>query len=166
MATFSEDTRAAIWNGLLDATRYHRYFDLLSRRYEKAEKFHRFVMAAFGIGALGSFFDFMPTWIFPVIGCVIFVLTIWNLVDNPAKKTALANLALGRIAELEHEQRHLWERVQQGRIDDMEALGLNRGIQKEIESALRDIDLRTNDRANIESAKGAYTVESDRYAHG
>ena len=164
MAT-SEDTRAAIWNGLLDATRYHRYFDLLSQRYEKMEKVHRGIMAVFGIGALGSFFDFMPVWGLPTIGFVIFVLTIWNLVDNPAKKAALANLAVGRITILENEQRHLWERVQQGAIEDVEALSLNGGIQREIEIALRDIDLRTDDRVNTESAKGAYAVESDRYAH-
>ena len=159
----SEEARAAVWNGLLDAARYHRYFDALSRRYERLEKIHRFVLAALGAGALGVLAELIPEWGISVIGAGILGFTIWDLIDSPAKKNALANLARGRIVEFETAQRSLWERVQQGAIDDIEALDTHQGIQKELQLALRDIDLNTDERTNISSAADVYEAEAKRY---
>lgn len=160
----SEETRAAVWNGLLDTVRWHRYYDALSRRYGRRERLHRFVLAALGAGALGILVEFIPAEGISVIGVGILAFTIWDLIDNPAKKNALASLARGRIVEFETAQRSLWERMQQGDIDDVEALGTHHGIQRELQLALRDIDLDTDEKTNVNSATDVYEAEAKRYA--
>ena len=159
----SEEARAAVWNGLLDTARYHRYFDVLARRYGKREKLHRFVLAALGAGALGILAQFIPEDAIAVVGAGIIAFTIWDLVDNPTRKAALANLARSRIVEFEAAQRSLWERMQQGEIDDVEALGTHHAVQRELQLALRDIDLATDEKTNIDSAKDVYEAEARRY---
>ena len=93
----SDQTRGAIWQGLLDMARWSRYYDATARRYLLHRNILRIVLAFLGIATGVTLIDVIPTSFVVAPGLAILAVTIWDLVVDPGKTAAMLGLSLIHI---------------------------------------------------------------------
>lgn len=161
----TDSTKAAIWQGLLDASREARYFALLAQKHRHRKYFKRILIGIAGAFASSGFF--LPPEIPVTLAGVALLGSI--LVDLVfVEKAALLNVMSKEATSLEAEYRSLFERVNQhddeGQLENdfaryaHERLNRRRVAIGNMTSV--DLDVALNQKCTDD----AYQVEQDRYA--
>lgn len=108
--------RLAVWNGLLDAERYVRYYGALAERYRRQHQIPRYIMAvAAVVGAVPIFFEEQ----FPLgvtAGAILLILAAvaWDLLSDHGRKAAILDAISVECGEYENQLRDLWISIEQG----------------------------------------------------
>ena len=108
--------RLAVWNGLLDAERYVRYYGALAERYRRQHQIPPYIMAvAAVVGAIPIFFEEQ----FPLgvtAGAILLILAAvaWDLLSDHGRKAAILDAISVECGEYENQLRDLWILIEQG----------------------------------------------------
>ena len=103
----SDQTRGAIWQGLLDMARWSRYYDATARRYQLHRNVLRILLAFLGIATGVTLVDVISTGFVVAPGLAILAVTIWDLVVDPGKTAAMLGSVSKEFSALETEYRSL-----------------------------------------------------------
>ena len=160
----SDQTRGAIWQGLLDMARWSRYYDATARRYQLHRNILRIMLAFLGIATGVTLVDVIPTSFVVAPGLAILAVTIWDLVVDPGKTAAMLGSVSKDFADLETEYRNLWESVYADRIAEDEAVNRSEDIMRRAIAAANRLDIHTDNKTNERCAEAAYEAEANRYA--
>ena len=160
----SDQTRGAIWQGLLDMARWSRYYDATARRYQLHRNALRILLAFLGIATGVTLVDVIPTSFVVAPGLAILAVTIWDLVVDPGKTAATLDSISKDLSELEIEYRSLWESVYSGRITEDEAVSRFEAIMRRVSAAANRSNIHTDDKTNERCTAAAYKAELNRYA--
>ena len=107
--------RLAVWNGLLDAERYVRYYGALAERYRRQHQIPRYIMAVAAVaGAVPIFFQEQ----FPLgltAGAILLILAAvaWDLLSDHGRKAAILDAISVECGEYETQLRDLWVSLEQ-----------------------------------------------------
>ena len=159
----SDQTRGAIWQGLLDMARWSRYYDATARRYQLHRNVLRSLLAFLGIATGVTLIDVIPTNFVVVPGLAILAVTIWDLVIDPGRTAAMLGAVSKNMSELEVEYRSLWDSVYAGRIEEDEAIARSEAIMLRAGAAASGLDIHTNNKVNERCAAATYQAEANRY---
>ena len=160
----SDQTRGAIWQGLLDMARWSRYYDATARRYQLHRNILRFLLAFLGIATGVTLVGVIPASYVAAPGLAILAVTIWDLVVDPGKTAAMLGSVSKEYSELETEYRSLWETVYAERIAEDEAMDRSGDIMRRAAAASNRLDIHTDDKTNQRCTADAYEAEAKRYA--
>ena len=160
----SDQTRGAIWQGLLDMARWSRYYDATARRYLLHRNILRSLQAFLGIATGVTLIDVIPTGFVVAPGLAILAVTIWDLVVDPGKTAAMLGSVSKDFSDLETEYRNLWESVYADQIAEDEAVKRSEDIMRRATAAANRLDIHTNNKTNERCAEAAYEAEANRYA--
>ncbi len=163
----SDSTYHDIWDGLLEVSRYRRYYLLCERRYRRLASIFRFALAISGIGVLASlleFFEFFPIDTISLFAILISVLIALDLIINPSKTAAQLILVNSMLSDLENQYRKLWEESKAHLIADNVALTRKSQIMQEISQVCSFVDLSVSDKLNEKAQLEAFQTEEARYA--
>ena len=159
----SDQTRNAIWQGLLDMARWSRYYDATARRHQMYRNVLKFLLAFLGIATGVTLIDEIPTGYAAYPGIAILAVTILDLVLDPSRKAATLGSVSKDLSELEAEYRSLWESVHANRIAEDEAVSRSEAIMRRAATAGNRLEIHTNDKTNAQCAAATYKVEANRY---
>ena len=160
----SDQTRGAVWQGLLDMARWSRYYDATARRYLLHRNILRILLAFLGIATGVTLIDVIPTGFVVAPGLAILAVTIWDLVVDPGKSAAMLGSVSKDFSDLETEYRNLWESVYAEGIAEDEAVNRSEDIMRRATAAANRLDIHTNNKTNERCAEAAYEAEANRYA--
>ena len=160
----SDQTRGAIWQGLLDMARWSRYYDATARRYQLHRNVLRILLAFLGIATGVTLVDVIPTSFVVAPGLAILGVTIWDLVVDPGRTAAMLGSVGKEFSGLETEYRNLWESVYADRIAEDEAVSRSEEIMWRAAAASNRLDIHTDDKTNERCTEAAYEAEANRYA--
>ncbi|MDE0201924.1 MAG: hypothetical protein OXK73_05765 [Rhodospirillaceae bacterium] len=160
----SDQTRGAIWQGLLDMARWSRYYDAKARRYLLHRNILRILLAFLGIATGVTLIDVIPTGFVVAPGLAILAVTIWDLVVDPGKTAAMLGSVSKDFSDLETEYRNLWESVYADRIAEDETVKRSEDIMRRASAAANRLDIHTDNKTNERCAVAAYEAEANRYA--
>lgn len=152
----SDQTRGAIWQGLLDMARWSRYYDATARRYQLHRNILRILLAFLGIATGVTLIDVIPTSFVVAPGLAILAVTIWDLVVAPGRTAAMLGSVSKEFSELEAEYRNLWESVYADRIDEDEAVSQSEIMMRRAAAAANRLDIHTDNKTNERCAVAAY----------
>ena len=165
--------RLAVWNGLLDAERYVRYYGALAKRYRRQQQIPRWLMAlAAVVGAMPMVFgELFPPDLSAGTGLIILAAVVWDLLSDHGRKAAILDAICVECGEYETQLRNLWIRIEQGLAQgdplDVEAI---RTTLTDIESGLDRVTSRTgianvaeDDRLNVQAMDEANRVLTERF---
>ena len=160
----SDQTRGAIWQGLLDMARWSRYYDATARRYQLHRNVLRILLAFLGIATGVTLVGVIPASYVAAPGLAILAVTIWDLVVDPGKTAAMLGSVNKEFGDLETEYRNLWEGVYAERVGEDEAVSRSEDIMRRAAAAANRLDIHTDDKINQRCAAAAYEAEANRYA--
>ena len=160
----SDQTRGAIWQGLLDMARWSRYYDATARRYQLHRNILRILLAFLGIATGVTLIDVIPTSFVVAPGLAILAVTIWDLVVDPGRTAAMLGSVSKEFSDLETEYRNLWESVYADRIAEDEAVIQSEIMMRRAAAAANRLGIYTDTKTNERCAVAAYEAEASRYA--
>lgn len=163
----SDSTYHDVWDGLLEVSRYQRYYILCERRYKRYSDIIRSLLAISGVGTLASLieiFEFLPVNTISLFGLLISVLIVLDLTINPSKTSAQLAIVNSMFCELEDQYRVLWEETKGGLIADREALNRKNQFMEEITRLSSFVDISVNEKYNGIAQTEAFQTEEARYA--
>ena len=165
--------RLAVWNGLLDAERYVRYYGVLTKRYRRQHQFPRWIMGlAAVVGAMPLVFgELFPSGVSAATGLTVLAAVAWDLLSGHGQKVAILDAICVECGEYETQLRDLWIRIEQGIAQgeqiDTDAI---RATLTSIESGLDRVTSRVgianiaeDKRLNVQSMDEANEVLTNRF---
>ena len=163
----SDSTYHDVWDGLLEVSRYRRYYQLCERKYRRLASVFRFALAISVIGVLASLleiFEFFSINTISLFGILISVLIALDLIINPSKNAAQLIVVNSMLSDLENQYRKLWEESKAQLIADNIALTKKSQIMQEIDRVCSFVDLPVSDKLNEKAQLEAFQTEEARYA--
>ena len=139
--------RLAVWNGLLDAERYVRYYGALAERYRRQHQIPRYIMAVAAVaGAIPIFFkEQFPLGV--TAGAILLILAAvaWDLLSDHGRKAAILDAISIECGEYETQLRDLWvsmeQRLAQGKSLDLASIHADLSM---IEAAIDRVTARSS----------------------
>lgn len=163
--------RNAVWDTLLDAERYSRYYSALSERHRLRHRVLRFSLFLAAIGVIPQFLELLPStfdWISEVAALGVIAVVAWDFMAEDGRKADILHAIAVECGECELRLRHLMHAIQFGVANAEEILAELRTIETSLSrvtdrAGYADIgqDSRENDRAWAE----ARDVVSGRFAN-
>ena len=168
MNMVTDQTRNAVWQNLLDAERYVRYFGALADRYQTRHRLLRYALLVSVIVEATVFIPNIPDGLFIMLtaslGIVIIGLAAWDAVSDYGKNAAFLTLVAADCALLKNEWNELWMDIETYAVDESQA----RDRRRELDSRLRVVAERTNvnldESLNDSCAEEAFRVMEQQYA--
>ena len=163
--------RTAVWQALLDAERFGRYYGIRARAHQRNHRILRFILLFAAVGGVARFLDVLPEVTEPisnVAGIVIIALVIWDFMADDGKKAAVLHAICVECGEYHLRLGSLWASLNHPEGADETAIQAElRAIE---DGMLRSTaragyaDIREHDRDNERAATEAYQVVSARFA--
>ena len=161
--------RNAVWQQLLDAERYSRYYGALSDRHRNCYRWLRFFLLFAAVGGIARFLDLFPAsfaWISELSAIVIIALVIWEFMADYSTKAAILHTITIECGELQNDLDHLWLSLDQHSVGTPEVID---GLQR-IDDAFTRLTARAgyagvsqDTTLNQSVTEDAYKVIHDRY---
>ena len=164
----SDQIRNEVWQDLLDVTRLVRYYAALSDRYKRNYNIVRGLLLIAATSGIAAFLDALPPIAQLISGVGIALIIAWDFVSDYGRKAAVSHAIRLQCGELENEWRDLWRSVDDGTIENEEALHSNRQLLQRITSLTGNAgyaDIREDHKLNETQAADAYKIMEERYAH-
>ena len=118
----SEETKDYAWSELLELEKHVRYYDELASRYRRRSSVAKLLIffLSLAIPAVSSTYS-TPSWILLVAGLLAAGLVAWDYTNGHEGKAAVLQGISYDCAQLEVEQRDLFDLVNRGDIDYVDA---------------------------------------------
>ena len=165
----SETTRREVWRLLVNLEHNVRYYGAIADRHLLEYRAIRFIMLV-GLLGEGVILYFAATaqpllWgVGVLLAFLLAILTVYDVVANRADSAAVLRLTSMSCDDLKTEAEQLWRRVESNRIDDFDAGTRCDQIIDRWARATQKAILEVHQGYNLEAAKEASKVLSDRYA--
>ena len=166
-----DSLRTAVWQALLDAERFGRYYGIRARAHQHKHRILRFILLFAAVGGVTRFLDILPDeteHISNLAGIVIIVLVIWDFMADDGKKASILHAICVECGEYYLRLGSLWASLNQAEGADETAI---RAELRAIEDGMRRTatragyaNIREHDRDNMRAATEAYQVVSARFA--
>ena len=170
-----DSLRTAVWQALLDAERFGRYYGIRARAHQRNHWILRFILLFAAVGGVTRFLDILPDetelFISNLAGVVIIGLVIWDFIADDGKKASVLHAISVECGEYYLRLGSLWASLNHPEGADETAIQAElRAIE---DGMLRSTaragyaDIREHDRDNKRATTEAYEVVSARFAaHG
>ena len=123
MTNPTKNTRAIIWEQFLAASAMERYYHDLSNRYQRRYRWMLYFLAGAAIiGVVPFVFDLLPPVVKVVSNLIIAAASIFGLVQNLPEKSGKLKSIFVRCSSFKSECEILWVKLQNGLMDNAEAL--------------------------------------------
>ena len=169
----NEFVRNAVWQAMLDAERFVRYYGARAEHHRNRHRIVRFLLLFAAVGALGDAFALVVLdgqWISKAAGISIVGLVIWDFMVDDGKKATILHAISVECGEYQLSLRSLWLEIEHGEPNNPS------GIREElqwIEAAMLRLtaragyaDIEENEQANTRAAEEAYEVVPAQFAIG
>ena len=107
----TERTRTEIWQGLWDAKRMVRYYQMVHKRYQTLNQATMWILVVLGTSALAVLWDKMPPLVQAAMGLAVAGMSLWVLFADYAAKAAVAHSIALRCEEFAIEWTNLFAEV-------------------------------------------------------
>lgn len=164
--------RLAVWQTLLDAARFERYYGSRAEAHRLYHRILRFVLLFSAVGGVARFLDIFPPAIADpvaeVAGIVIIAIVIWDFMEDYGKKAVILHSISIECAEYELRLRSLWMSMNSG--EDVVEPAVRAELRTIEDGMLRltahagQANIAEHDGDNQRAAQEAYQVMSDRFA--
>lgn len=166
-----ESLRKAVWQALLDAERFGRYYGSRARAHQLYHRILRFILLFAAVGGVARFLDFLPDeteLISNVAGIVIIALVIWDFMMDDGKKAVILHAISVECGDYYLRLDSLWVSMNQAEgADETDIRAELRAIQEgmlRVTARAGYADIREHDRGNERATTEAYQVVSARFA--
>ena len=166
--------RTAVWQALLDAERFGRYYGSRAQAHRRSHRILRSILLFAAVGGVARFLDILPDeteFISNLAGIVIIFLVIWDFMADDGKKASILHAISVECGEYYLQLNSLWASLNHPEGADETAIRAElRAIEDGMLRATARAgyaDIREHDRDNVRAATEAYQVVSARFAaHG
>ncbi len=166
-----DSLRNAVWQALLDAERFGRYYGIRARAHQRNHRILRSFLLFAAVGGVARFLDILPDeteLVSNLAGIVIIALVIWDFMADNGKKAAVLHAICVECGEYYLRLDYLWTSLNQAADADETAI---RAELRTIEEGMLRVtaragyaDIREHDHDNERAATEAYQVVSARFA--
>ena len=160
----TDQTRNAIWQGLLDIARLVRYYEALSDRYRRNHFTIRLLLLIAATGGVAALLELLPEGVQLLAGALVAVLVALDFVTDYAKKAAILHAISIECSALEIEWQGLWGDLDN--LGDTEAREHHARLSRRlanITGAAGHADIREDQKLNEQCEAAAYRVIQDQY---
>lgn len=166
----SDDLRSLIWQDLVDATRYVRYYQALHNRHlKKAVILQGLLLISATAGFAGLFrLPYIPESASSVASFFVAVFVVWNAVGKYPHKVAVLETVCVECSALEMEYQDLWAYANSYRLSEEDAFVRHRLLARrmdEVTNAPAKAGVADNEALNLRSAEESYQVLENIYAN-
>ena len=164
--------RLAVWQTLLDAARFERYYGIRAEVHRRNHRILRFVLLFSAVGGVVRFLGIFPPDIAnpvaEVAGIFIIAIVIWDFMEDYGKKAVILHSISIECAEYELRLRSLWMSLNSG--EDVAEPAIRAELRTIEDGMLRrtahagQANIAEHDGDNQRAAREAYQVMVDRFA--
>ena len=164
--------RLAVWQSLLDAARFERYYGIRAETHRRHHRVLRFILLFVAVGGMARLLDVLPPTIVgpvaEVASIAIVGIVIWDFMADDGKKAAILHAISIECGEFELRLRSLWMSLNSG--EDVDESAIRQELYAIEDGLLRvtarpgHADIAEHDRDNKRAAEDAYQNISDRFA--
>ena len=167
-----DSLRLAVWQALLDAARFERYYGARSEAHRRHHRLLRFILLFAAVGGLARFLGLLPPAVVgpvtEVAGIVIIGIVIWDFMADDGRKASVLHTICIECGEYELRLRSLWMSLDLAEDVDEPAIraelrAIEDGILRVVARA-GHADIAEHESDNKRAAEEAYQVISDRFA--
>ena len=162
-----ERTRTEIWQGMWDAKRLARYYQVTQQRNQRMDRIVTAALLTAGSASAATLWDLVPDWGQGLLALAVAALTIWAAISRYAAKAVTAHSISQQCNDLVIEWRSLMADVDTSRLDDLEARqSLDRLDDKmgHVTARSGDAGLTYDEQLNEQTAKDAAEEMKISYA--
>ena len=162
----TEETRALIWNDLVDAARLGRYYQSMAKGYRRKQYFIHGALLLSATAGFATLFEFVPDWAQPLSAVLIAVFVVWEAVAKYPGKVATLESVASECGSLETEGHDLWASASEYRIKQDRAMESHRYLSRRLDEVTGwpgKLDITDDEKLNAECSKQSYEVLRDRY---
>ena len=170
---FNPQIRMQIWQGLLDADRYVRYYSRLADKYRHRRYWLRFgtlvlalieaMLVPYSAGTgLDNAYAF---WAALIVGVTVVCLVIWDFVSDYGDVVAKLDWVYADASILYSQWHLLWLQIESLEIDEAEAMALQRELLNRFDVIASRIHVSIDEKLNKETQEAAFKVVGERYAN-
>jgi hypothetical protein len=143
--------------------RYHRYFSVLAKRYQRNYRFTRCIL---GIGAIVTalpLIEQIPSLVSSIGGVIVISFVIWDMVYDPGQKATALRAVDEGLTGLVDRHRALWNEIEAEAISDFDARTNRAAMHSEALNLIRGLGIPMDNALNEQCQKEAFESEADRY---
>lgn len=163
----SSATRSEVWQSLLDAARYHRYFVLLEKRYSVRHMAMRIALALAAVAGALPLIKGLPP-IPPVVtglaSLAVIALVILESILGYGRRAAILHVIVQQMGKLEEGHRRLWVNVENGEGQDAETLDNLMNLKERARDVTETLHERVDKGLSKRSQEETFEAEAKRYA--
>ena len=156
--------RSSVWQNMIEASRLSRYFETLKDQFLKRHFRFRFGLAICGVAtalplAIPEAISFVP-----YIGVAVVSLVVWDGMADYGGKASSLHLVTMRLEKTVTAYRKLWDDVEDNAKDAESVRRKMDALEQAITQAVSSVNIPTNEKLNVRTARDAYETERQRYA--
>ena len=170
---FNPQIRMQIWQGLLDAERYVRYYNRLADKYRIRRYILRFGTLLFALveamlvpisanTGLSNMYVFLGAF---AVGIVVVLLVIWDFVSDYGDVVAKLDWVHADASILYSQWHLLWLQIEAREIDEAEAMSRQQDLLARFDVIASRVHVSIDDDLNRQTQEEAFKVVEERYAH-
>ena len=129
----TEETRALVWNDLVDAARLGRYYQSLAKGYRRKQNIIHGALLLSATAGFATLFEFMPDWAQPLSAVFVAVFVVWEAVAKYPGKVAMLESVASQCGSLETEGHDLWASASEYRIKEDRAMESHRYLSRRLD---------------------------------
>ena len=166
-----DSLRTAVWQALLDAERFGRYYGSRSQAHRRNHRVVRSILLFAAVGGVASFLDILPVeaeLVSSVASIVIIVFVVWDFMADDGKKAAVLHAISVECGEYYLRLSSLWGSLNHPEGADETAI---RTELRTIEDGMLRVttragyaDIQEHERENERATTEAYQVVAARFA--
>ena len=132
----SAATRNQVWNQLIDVWHYARYFNDLSEKKTKANRYRLILHGLVAAGVSATLLGFLPSVVALVGNVIVVVFSVYSLVHDHSQELARVRAISDRCDLIKTDSRALWLDVENYAIETDEATMRWRQLEQEIDNIM------------------------------
>ena len=166
-----DSLRTAVWQALLDAERFGRYYGSRAQTHRRNHRILRSILLFAAVGGVARFLGILPDeteFVSNVAGIIIIALVIWDFMADDGKKAAVLHAISIECGEYYLQLSSLWVSLNHPEgADETDIRTQLRAIEDgmlRVTARAGYADVQEHDRDNERAATEAYQVVAARFA--
>ena len=162
----TEQTRKAVWDGMLDTARMLRYADAMEQRYSRRRTWMRIILSIAASGGIANFLGALPSEASLVFGLAVGIVVAVDFATDYSGKLSKLMYTKMESAALLAEWEQVWLDIQTYRSEEDEIRERSKKLVEQLMRATSPMasDMRTDRKVNEEASSSAYADIALRYS--
>lgn len=166
-AMVSATTRNAVWQELLDAARFVRYYGELADRHRRKRWTIQFLLMVAATSGVAALLDPLPAFIHQVAAAAVAILVVWDFFGDYARKAAVLDVVRAECTRVENQLVTLWLEIDAIEAEDSDVLRQCNTLRQRLSDATDkpgQVGVTVKAKLNETCTVDAYKVVEERYA--